>query len=179
MIKESLNQLIDVATSEYHNNYIIEAKNEYQAVAGKIYEDDKSYDNCMALFIEWYIFDRIFPDTNQTLLEILKNKENCSSNMLPIINIFKINILGLFVVKRISDHSVKVLNLFDNKIYEANETMGKLMFSKNGVFGGRLIYHNDMYYFTGSFCFHPEKANNFIKQEVKQVDIVIHKKKKN
>ena len=91
MLKDNLNQLIDIATSDKLSNNVIDARKEYQSIAGNIYEDDKSYENRMALFLEWYIFDRIFPDTGQTLLETLiqKNKENRSSNMLQIFFLFK------------------------------------------------------------------------------------------
>ena len=84
MLKDNLDQLIDIATVDNNSDNIIDARNEYQSTAGIIYEDDKSYENRMALFLEWYIFDRISPDTDQTLLETLieKNKETWSSNML-------------------------------------------------------------------------------------------------
>ena len=180
MLKDDLDQLIDIATGDYNSDNIIDARNEYQSIAGIIYEDDKSYENRMALFLEWYIFDRISPDTNQTLLETLIeiNKQTWSSNMLQIFEGFSINIHGLFIVKKIRDHSVKVLNLFNNEIYVANESLGKLLFYKSGIFEGRLVSYDNMYHFTGNFCFHPNKAKKFIEREIKQMDIIIRGNKK-
>lgn len=180
MLKENLTQLIDIATSDNRTKDVIDARKEYQSIAGNIYEDDKSYENRMALFLEWYIFDRIFPNTNQTLLETLiqKNKENLPSNLLQIFKEFTTNIHGLFIVKKIREHSVKVMNLFDNVVYEANESLPRLLFRKNSIFEGRLVYHDNMYSFTGSFCFHPEKSKNFIKQEIKPINAIIHKHRK-
>ena len=175
MLKENLNQLIEIATSDKYSNDVLEARKEYQAIAGNIYEDDKSYENRIALFLEWYVFDRIFLDTNQTLLEMIinKNRKNLPSNLLQIFEEFTSNIHGLFMVKKITDNSVTVINLFDKNVYKVNETLGKLLFSKSIIFEGRLVPHDNMYSFTGSFCFHPDKAKKYIKREIQQI-VIIH-----
>jgi len=180
MIKDNLNILVDIAIGDNCSNNIIDARKEYQSITGNIYEDDKSYENRMALFLEWYIFDRISSDTDQSLLDTLiqKNKENRSSNMLQTFEMFANNIHGLFIVKKISDYYVKVLNLFDNKVYEVNESLGKLIFSKSGIFEGRLILYDHIYHFTGSFCFHPIKAKKYIIGETKQISNIIQMNKK-
>ena len=119
MLKDNLNQLIDIATSDKLSDGVIEARKEYQSIAGNIYEDDKSYENRIALFLEWYVFDRIIPDMDQTLLEVIidKDKANLPSNLLQICEEFTNNLHGLFMVKKIRKHSVRVINLFDNKIF--------------------------------------------------------------
>ena len=174
MLKDDLDQLIEIATSDKYAIDVLAARKEYQNIAGNIYEDDKSYDNRMALFLEWYIFDRILPNKDQTLIEIIidENWGNWPSNQLQIFEGFTKNIHGLFTVKKIKDNYVKVLNLFNNERYQVNETLGKLLFSKNGIFEGRLVPYRNMYYFSGSFCFHSEKTRNFIKQKIKQVKVI-------
>ncbi|SVD78270.1 uncharacterized protein METZ01_LOCUS431124, partial [marine metagenome] len=37
--------MIDIATGDNNSDNIIDARNEYQSIAGIIYEDDKSYEN--------------------------------------------------------------------------------------------------------------------------------------
>ena len=94
MLKENLNQLIDIATRNKKSKDVIDARKEYQMIAGDIYEDDKSYENRIALFLEWYVFDRISLDTNQTLLQgiIENNKESLTTNLLQIFKEFSNNI---------------------------------------------------------------------------------------
>ena len=176
MLKDNLNNLISIATSSDYSKDIVEARNEYQLIAGNIFEDDKSYENRMALFLEWYIFDRISSKTNQTLLETLikNNKETWSSATLKNMENFKNNIHGLFLIKKIREHSIKIVNLFNDQLYEAKESMAKLLFNKNGIFEGRLVLFENAYYFTGNYCIHPEKSKKFIKKEVKQVNKAIH-----
>jgi septal ring factor EnvC (AmiA/AmiB activator) len=42
-----------------------------------------------------------------------------------------------------------------------------LIFRKNDIFQGRLIYFQQQFQFTGNFCFHPEKTHRYIKPEIK------------
>ena len=56
MIKESLDNLMKIATSDLFSENILEARNVYKNIAGNVYEDDKSYESKMALFLDWYFF---------------------------------------------------------------------------------------------------------------------------
>jgi len=164
MIKDSIEYLIKIATNPPYSNNLLTARQEYQKYAGGIFDDDKSYENQMALFLEWYIFDRIEPADDQTVLElIINNGEGETLDPLKNINEFISHIHGLFIIKKIKDHSVKAINLFDNEQYDVVEPSGKLYFSKNSIFEGRLLTYENSYYFTGNFCFHPGVQKNSLK----------------
>ena len=170
MIKDSIDYLIKIATNPPYSNSLLAARQEYQKYAGDIFDDDKSYENQMALFLEWYIFDRIEPAHDQTVLElILNNDKGETLDPLKNINEFISHIHGLFIIKKIKDHSVKAINLFDNEKYDVVEPSGKLYFSKNSIFQGRLLTYKNSHYFTGNFCFHPEGSKKFIKSEIKKI----------
>jgi len=170
MIKDSIEYLIKIATNPPYSNNLLAARQEYQKYAGDIFDDDKSYENQMALFLEWYIFDRIDPAHDQTVLElIINNGKGATLDLLKNINVFISHIHGLFIIKKIKDHSVKAINLFDNEQYDVVEPSGKLYFSKNSIFEGRLLTYENSYYFTGNFCFHPEGSKKFIKSEIKKI----------
>ena len=170
MIKDSIEYLIKIATNPPYSNNLLAARQEYQKYAGEAFDDDKSYENQMALFLEWYIFDRIEPAHDQTVLElIINNGKGAPLDPLKIINVFISHIHGLFIIKKIKDHRVKAINLFDNEQYYVVEPSGKLYFSKNSIFEGRLLAYENSYYFTGNFCFHPEGSKKFIKSEIKKI----------
>ncbi|MCL0045546.1 hypothetical protein M1N16_04870 [Nitrospinaceae bacterium] len=170
MIKDSIEHLIKIATNPPYSNNLLAARQEYQKYAGDIFDDDKSYENQMALFLEWYIFDRIDPAHDQTVLElIINNGKGATLDLLKNINGFISHIHGLFIIKKIKDHSVKAINLFNNEQYDVVEPSGKLYFSKNSIFEGRLLIYENSYYFTGNFCFHPEGSKKFIKSEIKKI----------
>ena len=170
MIKDSLEHLIKIATDAPFSNDLLVARKEYQKYAGDIFEDDKSYENQMALFLEWYIFERIDPIHDQTVLEvIINNEKEVSPHLLKNIRKFTSNIHGLFIIKKIRGHSIRVINLFDDEQYDVVGSSNKFYFSKGTVFEGRLLPHEDSCYFTGNFCFHPEGSKKFIKSEIKKV----------
>jgi len=173
MIKDSIDYLIKIATNPPYSNNLLAARQEYQKYAGDIFDDDKSYENQMALFLEWYIFDRIDPAHDQTVLElILNNDKGETLDPLKNINEFISHIHGLFIIKKIKEHSVKAINLFNNEQYDVVEPSGKLYFSKNSIFEGRLLTYENSYYFTGNFCIHPEGSKKFIKSEIKKISSV-------
>lgn len=58
MIREKLNKLIEDISQSHSMDDIYQAKKDYQAVSGEIFEDDKSYEARMGLFLEWFAFDR-------------------------------------------------------------------------------------------------------------------------
>ena len=170
MIKDSLEHLIKIATDAPFSNDLLVARKEYQKYAGDIFEDDKSYESQMALFLEWYIFERSDPIHDQTVLEvIINNEKEVPPPLLKNIRKFVSNIHGLFSIKKIRDHSIRVVNLFDGEQYDVVGSSSKFYFSKGTVFEGRLLPHEDSCYFTGNFCFHPEGSKKFIKSEIKKI----------
>jgi len=171
MIKESLDILIKIATSDLFSGNILEARNVYKNIAGNVYEDDKSYESKMALFLDWYIFSHIDLKNNKTILEkiIDRDKKILPTNVLKTFEEFTKNIHGIFVAKKIKEHTALVINLFDNKKYEVVEPIEKFYFSKNGLFEGRILKFDNDYYFTGNYCFHPKESHKYIKQEVENI----------
>ncbi|GJL78240.1 MAG: hypothetical protein NPINA01_12290 [Nitrospinaceae bacterium] len=176
-MKEKLDQLIEKITRDQYSTDIYEARQDYQKLAGEIYEDDKSYETRMGLFLEWYMFDRVVPEKQLTPLEtlIMDHVKGEIPEGLKNIEEFTDNIHGLFVIKKIRDHEVVALNLLDDKKYTVRESEGKMVFQKNELFEARIVLNNGAYCFTGNFCFHPKEAMKFIKSEVKRIVVLREK----
>ena len=170
-MKEKFDRLIETITQSRFSGDIVEARKEYQKGAGEIYEDDKSYEARMGLFLEWFIFDRLQPGKETTLLESLltENGNGWSPADREAYEKFSESIHGLFVLKKIQAQHVVVLNLFDDTKYRVKESQGKILFHKNEIFEGRLLPLDDEYFFSGSFCFHPDEAGKYIKEEIKKL----------
>jgi hypothetical protein len=172
MLREILEQLFEFAAKAIPSDQILEAKKAYQKETGEIYEDDNSYNSRMALFLEWYLFDDYIIEKSQTPLEILieENPDVWDRDKLEIYKSITKSIQGLFLVKKVKDETVKVINLFTDESYLVEEKDSRLIFRKNDIFQGRLIYFQEQFHFTGNFCFHPDKTHKYVKQEVKIVN---------
>ena len=172
MIKESLDNLIKIATSDLFSEDIIEARNQYKENTGNVFEDDKSYESKMGLFLDWYVFSRIDLKNKKTILEkiIDRDKEILSTNLLKAFEGFTKNVHGIFMAKKTKEHTALVINLFDNKKYEVVEPIEKFYFSKNELFEGRLLNFENVCYFTGNYCFHPKESQKYIHQEVQKIN---------
>ena len=172
MIKDNIDYLIKIATNPPYSDNLLTARKEYQSFTGDIFEDDKSYESQMALFLEWFIFERIDSAHDQTILElIINNNSEAPQHISTFIKECKSNIHGLFLIKKIKADYVRVVNLFDDQSYDVVEPSGRLYFSKNSLFEARLLPHENSYYFTGNFCFHPEESKKFIKREIKKITL--------
>ena len=88
MLQEILEQLFEFAAKTIPDEQILAAKKTYQMETGTIYEDDKSYNSRMALFLEWYLFNNYAPKSSKTVLQFLleNNSEEFTSEKL---NIYK------------------------------------------------------------------------------------------
>ena len=170
MLRETLEQLFEFVAQHIPSEQIMMAKKEYQKTTGEIYEDDKSYNSRMTLFLEWYLLDQYEPGTRQTVLEniIEDNSFSWTPDRLESYKDVSKNIQALFEIKKVRDNSVTVLDLFTDEKYQIEEEDSKLAFRKNDIFQGRIVPHNDKYFFTGYFCFHPNKTQRYIKGEAKK-----------
>ncbi len=171
MLKENLEQLFEFIAQHIPSEQIMRAKKEYQMTTGEIYEDDKSYNMRMSLFLEWYLLDNYVSGTHNTILEniIEENQSGWTQDRLEICKDISNNIQGLFEVKKVYDNSVIVLDLFRDQKYEIDEEDSKLVFRKNDIFQGRIVPRQGKWYFTGYFCFHQGKIHRYIKDEVKKL----------
>lgn len=170
MLKENLEQLFEFIALYIPSEQIMQAKKIYQKTTGEIYEDDKSYNSRMALFLEWYLLDNYTLGTQNTILESIteENKTTWPQNHLEVCQDIANNIQALFEVKKVRDTSVTVLDLFKDEKYEIDEVDSKLIFRKNDIFQGRIVPHRGKWHFTGYFCFHPSKTQKYIKDEAKK-----------
>ncbi len=171
MLKENLEQLFEFIAQHIPSEKIMEAKEEYQKTTGKIYEDDKSYDTRMALFLEWYLLDNYVSGTHNTILEniIEENLSIWTHDRLEIHKDISNSIQALFEVKKVRDNSVTVLDLFKDEKHIIDEEDSQLVFRKNDIFQGRIVPNHGKWYFTGYFCFHPSKTHRYIRGEVKKL----------
>ena len=180
MLQEILEQLYEFAAKSIPDKQILAAKKTYQMETGTLYEDDKSYNSRMALFLEWYLFNNSTPKSSKTVLEILleNNSEEFNTDQLKIYKNISKSTQSLFLIQKVHEDGVKAINLFTDEIYLVQEKDSRLIFKENDIFQGRIIYFKKYFYFTGNFCFHPKKSHKYIKYEIKLIAKSLNQYKK-
>ena len=180
MIQEILEQLFEFAAKSISDQQILAAKKTYQMETGLLYEDDKSYNLRMALFLEWYLFNNCAPKSSKTVLEVLleNNSEECNTDKLKIYKSISKSIQSLFLIQKVHEDRVKAINLFNDEIYLVQEKDSRLIFKENDIFQGRIIYFQKYFHFTGNFCFHPKKSHKYIRYEIKLIAKSLNQHKK-
>ena len=168
MLQKILEQLFEFAAQTIPAEQILAAKKIYQMETGTLYEDDKSYNSRMALFLEWFLYNNCAPKSSKTVLEVLleNNSEECNSDMLNIYKSISKSNQSLFLIQKVHEESVNAINLFTDEVYLVKGQDSRLIFRKNDIFQGRIIYFQNQFHFTGNFCFHPEKIHKYIKPEI-------------
>lgn len=179
MLKEKLNEIIEYAAKQESLEEIQKARIEYQQVAGNIFEDDKSYENHMASFLEWYTFDRLMTGNTLTpfLAFIAHKKQSWPSETLSDYISMTNHIHAIFIVKKVKKDYVVVINLFDNTKHKVWESESEIIFRKNDIFEGRTLPYQGKAHFTGAYCFHPKETLAFIKSGIKRLEQELQRSK--
>jgi len=180
MLQEILEQLFEFTAKSIPDKQILAAKKTYQMETGTLYEDDKSYNSRMALFLEWYLFNNCAPKSSKTVLEVLleNNSEEFNTDQLKIYKNISKSTQSLFLIQKVHEDGVKAINLFTDEIYLVQEKGSRLIFKENDIFQGRIIYFQKYFHFTGNFCFHPKKSHKYIKYEIKLIAKSLNQYKK-
>ena len=153
MLHIFLEQLFEFAAKTIPEEQILAAKQTYQMETGTLYEDDKSYNSRMALFLEWYLCNNCAPKSSKTVLEVLleNQSEECNSEKLTFYKSISESIQSLFLIQKVHEDRVKAINLFNDEIYLVQEKDSRLIFKENDIFQGRIIYFQKYFHFTGSW----------------------------
>lgn len=168
MIREKLNQLIEDISKVQPMDQVYQARKEYQALSGEIFEDDTSYEARMGLFLEWFTFD--YPVQNgKTPLEVYldTHAEFLSPEDRELFEGFKNSRHSLFLLKKNSGKHIVVLDLFEDEKLRVSEEDGRFFFSKDDIFEARLLPYRDQFYFTENFCHHPKETYKYISSKVR------------
>jgi len=171
MFNEYLERLGREVTSGEFSDEIVRARKEYFSKVGEVFEDDKSFENKMISFTEWYYFDRILKKYQKTPLEyfIDKNQAILRKDELDIYTDFLKNIHSVFYVKKLKIGEIVVKDLCESKIISVPMINSKQYFLKGDIFEGRLIPFKEKYYFSDSVCYHPLSVYKKIKGALKKI----------
>jgi hypothetical protein len=164
-----LDQLITFASDEERKADLLSAKAEYFRLTGEVFEDDKVFEQRMASFLDYYLYDRLSPRGLTPALELYRHKQQQGpSEEAQAFRCFTETVHGLFEVRRLSPGVVRLRELFSGKDFDVTERRSMAGLTKGDILEARLIPFSGHLLFSAAFCYHPRAAEKAIRKEVKR-----------
>jgi hypothetical protein len=164
-----LDELIAFASSESKKPDLLAAKTEYFRLTGEVFEDDKAFEQRMASFLDYYLFDRVNSQGRTPAQEFLERRSPSADQ--PAIGAyqgFTETLHGLFEVRKLGKGIVRLRDLHSGKDYEVSERRHLAGLDKGDILEARLIPFAGRLLFSGAFCYHPRAATSAIRKEIKR-----------
>jgi len=146
------------------------AKKEFFHPEEHVFEDDRAFERRMALFFDWYVFERKLSKKGKTPLEVFleDHARHLSPQDKSRYEGFLRNTHSLFEVMKNSKPTILVRDLFTKKKHSVHEEENPLIFQERFLLEGRLLLWKEREYFSGAFCFHPPDVKKLLVRELKR-----------
>src|SRR3982074_1086109 len=117
-----LDELIAFASSESRKPALLAAKAQYYRLTGEVFEDDKFFDQRMASFLDFYLFDWAGAQGKTPALEFFEERSSTAAETaIGAYRSFTETLHGLFEVRKLGKGSVRLRDLYSGKDYEITE----------------------------------------------------------
>lgn len=167
--EDCLRELKNHFISETFVDEISLAKGEFAGYSIDLNEGE-GYEQRLALFFDWYLFDRKLSNVNSTPLEYFAEilaKKDADEEAVDIFRGFSKSIHSIFIVQSKGGKYIKVKDIFSKKKYIVEEE-NPVGFEKKDIMEARLIPFKNGCRFSGAFLFYPCEIKKILKNEIKQ-----------
>lgn len=165
--QQVFDELVIWATPETVKPDVLAAKASWVAKTGEVFDDDRQLELRMAAFLEHYVCDRVSPSLGQTPARAryeLALKTD-SSERAAAFRAFTETIHGLFEVRRLMIHEVRVRSLFSSVDFDVRDRRQLAGLSVGDVLELRIVPFAGAFQFLPSYCWHPRGAGRPLRQE--------------
>ena len=164
-----LDELIAFAGAESRKAELLAAKAEYFRLTGEVFEDDQLFEQRMASFLDYYLFDRRNAQGKTPAEELLEQRRaSALPEAMSAFQSFTATVHGLFEVRKLGKGSVRLRELHSGKDYDVTERRHVAGLEKKDILEARLIPFSGHLLFSGAFCYHPKVAAPAIRKELKR-----------
>lgn len=166
-----IDRLIEYSAKPAYLQEMEAAKREFFHPEEHVFEDDRAFERRMALFFDWYIFERKLSKKKKTPLEAFMDDHagDLSSHDKELYHGFLGNTHSLFEVLKNSRPTILVRDLFTKNKHNVYEEDNPLIFQEGFLFEGRILSWMGKECFSGAFCFHPPDVKKLLVKELKKV----------
>jgi hypothetical protein len=134
-----------------------------------VFEDDKSFEQRMASFLDYYLFDGASAQGRTPAMEFFEQQiASASEPAVSAYRGFTETLHGLFEVRKLGKGRVRLRELYSGKDFDVTERRNLPGLEKGDILEARLIPFAGHLLFSGAFCYHPKAASSLIRKEVKR-----------
>jgi len=168
MFSEITDKLILASSSGELRDEILIARKEYFSGVKDIYSEESFFDERMNAFLEWYCIERAVGKTGKTplVLFLANYQDTLGTEDKLYLKALSISLHSLFRLKRISEKTATLNDLFTNSTHETKDIGNSKNIGKDVVFEARLIPYNGDNIYGRTFLVHPREAKRSILQEI-------------
>ena len=171
LLYDAVSKFSQSATKAEFEAEVKKANAEYFGLTGQVYEEDRSFEARMGLFLEWYLFDRLLESHAMTPLQVLlKNPPpEFTPEEIKVLEGLQDHPHSVYEFSKAKENVVHVVDLSNKKVkLQVYERRGTVGFMKGDIFEARLFPFEGKLHFSGPMLFHPRGALKFIRRMFKE-----------
>jgi len=180
MIQHLIDQLLSWSAGAIGDEDIVAAKHDYFAqVGGEVHENDRSFEQRMQGFFNWYLFDRrVRSDRGEQspaqrfLNERGAQLDNAARDLIAGGTQSKLSLFEFrgrrSLLRRVPAGMVRVRDLFTGDSFDVVERQQMFGLESGDLLEARIIPVASKWHFSSSFIFHPRDVRRLITKEIKK-----------
>lgn len=172
MIQPQLDKVAAWATGPERQEEILRAREEFRLRTGEFHEEDRTFEARMALFLEYFLFDRPLEDLGvppvQAYLD--RHREEIPPDELPRFEALTRSLHAVFEVRKLrTRHGLRIRDVVSQEDYEIFERRELVGLDKGEILDARIVpWDEGCWVFTGALLYHPPAARKPILKEAKR-----------
>lgn len=168
--QQYLDPVIAEFTADGYREEIVRARLEYLRATGEVHEDDGIFEERIASFFDWFVFDRPLDGKLRAPVQLflLERRLSLEPPLRQIYEDFLANIHSVFLLRRRRPGTMLLKDLLSGRKHLVNERRTHWTLERGDTFVARLIPFRDGLYFSRGFCFFPRQVRAYVVKECKR-----------
>ncbi len=165
-VDADVERLLQYTQQKFGQDQIVQAKEDFFWLMGKVFHDDDFYEARMTYFLDTYLFERPIRTNNRTLnspLYLFKDETPIGFEITSFRH-------SLFHIKRLNAQKVLVNDLLEGQSFEVHGKPGESFkhLENKQILQGFVYRTKDQSFWSKGIIYHPIPANSIILRSVKQ-----------
>lgn len=149
-----------------------QAREEFDARRGHVYDDEELFASHVAAFLEWYVLERPLPDGRPPVAHLLERARGPGagddSRTFSLERALAVSHRSLFEIVAVPVGALRMLDLIEGGLWRVERPSSKDGLDLTDIFEARLIPWEGRVILGPACCFHPREARDCIHQLVQR-----------